>query len=273
MRFGWSAKKTSVRIRGVAKIAALIFTAIYIAVYLAGPFPGVWNDIFINLWLVIAACFTAAVATMIWTRYEQTETPRQIWRYFAIGLWSWVAAEISWGYLYIVQGDVPIGIPDVFWVAAYVFFAHSFARQYHILAQPSRKEMLTRISIAILALLVLYLFVYRLLASEVDAQSGWDAVVNSFYPVADIFLALIALWFVRHFGGGAFSRPWLGLIAFSFTDLLYAWIEISGIYDQANLWTALFDTTYLAAYLILGLGLLSQWVFLKYGLSAPTQPQ
>jgi hypothetical protein len=74
--------------------------------------------------------------------------------------------------------------------------------------------------------------------------------------------------------GGALARPWLGLLAFSFADLLYAWIEISGLYswsvDQANLLSTVTDIVYLGAYLVLGFGVLSQWAFLKYGLRAPT---
>jgi hypothetical protein len=70
--------------------------------------------------------------------------------------------------------------------------------------------------------------------------------------------------------GGAFSRPWLGLLAFAFADFLYAWAEISGVYswgiNQANLLSTITDVAYLGAYLILGLGVLSHWVFLRYGL-------
>src|SRR5512142_1280410 len=111
--------------------------------------------------------------------------------------------------------------------------------------------------------------VYRLLSAGVDRQERLGVAINSFYPVGDLFLALIAVWLIRHFSGGAFARPWLGLLAFCFTDLLYACIVTSGIYtwdmNQTNWWSTLFDNAYLGAYLILGLGILSQWAFLKYG--------
>ncbi|RPJ25123.1 MAG: hypothetical protein EHM33_15595 [Chloroflexi bacterium] len=274
MRLGWSAKETSVRIRGAAKIAALVFIAIYTIIYLLEPFSEVWNNVLANLFLVIAASLTATIATMIWARYEQTETPRRIWWYFAVGLWLWAAAELTWGYLNVTQGEVSEGIADVFWVAAYLFFGQALLVQYLILARPSKQELVSRVSLAILGLIVIYVLLYRLLVTGADEQSWFGAAVNSFYPVADLFLALIAIWLVRHFSGGAFSRPWLGLLAFSFTDLLYAWMEISGTYswsvNQANLWSALFDIAYVGAYLLLGLGILSQWVFLKYGLRSPT---
>jgi hypothetical protein len=277
MRFGWSAKDTSVRIRGIAKIAAVIWVAIYIAIYMKPPFSELWNSMVTNLLLEIPAFLTATVATMVWARYDKADVPRRIWRYFAIGLWSWVVAEVIWGYLNVSQGEVSEGIADVFWVAAYIFFAHAIFIQYQLLAQPSRKEALSRVALAVLGLVALYILVYRLLAAGADAQDQFGTAVNSFYPVADLLLAGVAVWLVSHFRGGAFARPWLGLLAFSFTDLLYAWIESSGIYswsvDSANLWTVLFDTAYVGAYLLLGLGILSQWAFLKYGLRSPTPEQ
>jgi len=275
MRSGWSAKETSLRIRGVAKITALVLITLDAAIYLMEPFSDMWNDILANLPLVIAASFAAAVATMVWAHYEQTDPPRRIWSYFAIGLWLWVAAELVWGYLSVTQGKAREGIADVFWVGAYIFFGQALLVQYRILARPNKQELLSRVSLALLSLLVLYVLVYRLLITWVDVQSQFGAAVNLFYPVVDLFLALVALWLVRHFRGGAFSRPWLGLLAFSFADFLYAWLEISGIYswsvNQANLWNALFDVTYLSAYLLLGLGILSQWAFLNYGLRSPTE--
>lgn len=274
MRLGWSARDSSVRIRALAKIVAVIFIAAYIAIYLKGSFPGMWNDILLNLLLILSAAFAASVATMLWLHYERGETPRRIWRYFAIGLWLWTVAELTYAYLDLTREEVGIGLPDVFWVSAYIFFAHALFIQYRLLANPNRQDLLKRVGLAALGFVVLYLLVYRLLISFIHVSSQPDVLVNAFYPVADLFLAVIAIWLFRHFSGGAFARPWLGLLAFTFTDFLYAWIDTSGLYDQANSnWAALFDTTYIVAYLILGLGLLSQWAFLRYGLRAPTPEQ
>jgi hypothetical protein len=274
MRFGWSPQDSSARIRGVAKLAAVLCIAIYMFIYLRGPLPETWNDIVVAAFPAIAAAFTATLAAMICMRYEREEAPRRIWLYFAIGLWLWTAAELTYGYLDVTQDEVSVGLPDVFWVAAYLFFAYALLIQYRLLANPSKPELWKRVAFAALFLIVLYLLLYRLLISTVRADSQLDALVDAFYPVAGFFLALVAIWLIMHFQGGVFARPWLGLLAFAFTDLLYAWIDTSGIYDQANTaWTALFDTSYFAAYLILGLGLLSQWAFLKYGLrsSNPTR--
>lgn len=270
MRFGWSANDTSARLRGTAKIGAVLFIAVYALVYIREPFSDLGDVLIINLLLVIAAALAAGIATMIWMRYEPAEPARRIWRSFAMGLWLWASAELIYGYMDIAQAEVTVGMPDLFWVSAYIFFAYALFLQYHLLAQPTKQELGKQGALAVAALLVLYFVLYRVLVTWVHPGSWVEAAVNTFYPVADLFLALIAVWLIRHFRGGVFARPWVGLLAFSFTDLLYAFIDTSGLYDQANSsWTALFDTTYVAAYLVLGLGLLSLWAFLKYGLRSP----
>lgn len=275
MRFGWSANKTSARIRSIAMISALLFIAIYAIIYWFEPFSELWNKILTDSFLVVASSSAAVIATLIWARYDQTDAPRHVWYFFAIGLWLWAVAELIWGVLNISQGEVPVGIPDVFWIISYFFLVQALVFQYRILAKPDKQELLRRALMAFFVLVAIYLLIYSVLTSGVEAVSKLEAVVNSFYPAADLFLALIAFWLASHFIGGAFSRPWLGLLAFAFADLMYAWVELSGLYSwsigQANLLSTVTDIVYLGAYLILGLGLLSQWIFLKYGLRSPVE--
>lgn len=270
MQLGWTPKDLSVRIRGVAKIAALVFIAAYSLIYWAEPFSDLWNVIVTNLFLVIASSVTAAIATKIWARYDKTDAPRRVWRYYATGLWLWAAGEVTWGYLNVTQGEVPVGSPDVFWVVAYIFLGYALLCQYRLLARPSKEEFTSRILIALLMLLIFHLVIYGLLTSGMEAATQLDAIVNSFYPAADLLLVMVAIWLARNFSGGAFSRPWIGLLAFTFADFLYAWAEISGVYswgiNQTNLLSTVTDIAYLGAYLVLGIGILSQLVFLKYGL-------
>lgn len=277
MRFGWSANETSARIRRLAMAVVLAFLALYTIFYLIQPFSDMWNTIVTNLFLVIASSLTATVATMIWARYDRTDAPRRIWGYFAVGLWLWAIAEVAWGYLNVTQGEVAVGIPDIFWLSGYLFFGQALLIQYRILAHPTKQDLFSRTLVAVLVFLLLYVLMYRTLISGAEGPGLLGAVINSFYPSADLLLVLVALWLANHFMGGAFSGPWLGLLAFAFADLMYAWLEISGMYtwtiNQANLLTTISDVVYLGAYLLLGLGLLSQWIFLKYGLRSPTQPR
>ncbi len=277
MRPGWSAKRTSAYILGLAIVAALAFAAVYVYIYLAQPFSDDWNLILSDMFSPVASLFAALIATMIWARYDPTDAPRHIWGYFACGLWLWFAGELAWSYLNVTQGDVKVGLPDVFWVSAYFFFGRALLFQYQILTRPTRRELVSLVLLAVFCLLMLNLLIHAVLTSDVEVTSKLDSIVNSFYPAADLLIVFIALWFARNFIGGAFSRPWLGLLVFCFTDLMYAWLEISGIYPasiaQATLLSTIADIMYLGAYLVLGLGILSQWAFLKYGLRAPTQPQ
>ncbi len=106
-----------------------------------------------------------------------------------------------------------------------------------------------------------------------SSSNKLDAIVNSFYPAGDMLLAMVALWLAHNFTGGAFARPWIGLLVFAFSDLLYAWLEISGTYawsvNQGNLLSTISDIVYFAAYLVLFMGILHHWLFLKYGLRSP----
>jgi hypothetical protein len=188
----------------------------------------------------------------------------------------WAFAELIWGYLNVTQGEVPDGIADVFWISGYVFFAQALFAQYRLLAHPNRQEI-WRLAITLMfILLVLYLLVYGVLTAGIRKPGDMGTAINSFYPVADLLLALVALWLARRFMGGAFARPWFGLLAFCFADLLFAWIEFSGLYawsvDQSNILSAITDIVYLAAYLVLGVSILSQWAFLKYGMRSPKLP-
>lgn len=277
MRFGWDANVTSARLLGVAKAASLLFLALYVIIYWLEPFSDILNVLFTDSFLVVASASTAFIATLIWKRYERSDLPRRIWIYFAIGLWFWATAELIWGYLNIMHGEVYEGISDLFWISGYFFFGHALFAQYRILAHPSRREIWQLAFFVALALVLLYSFVYGVLTAGIGKPVNLGTAINSFYPAADLLLALVAFWLARHFMGGAFARPWLGLLAFSFADFLYAWVELSGLYswsvDQANLLSTVTDVAYLAAYLILGLSILSQWAFLKYGLRSPTVPR
>jgi len=277
MRFGWNANVTSARLLGAAEVAALLFLAAYVIIYWLEPFSDSWNIILADAFLVIASAGAALIATLIWKHYDRSDAPRRIWVYFAIGLWLWAAAELTWGYLNVTQGEVPEGISDLFWISAYFFFAHALFVQYRILAHPNRREEWRLNFFVLFVLAVLYASVYAVLTAGAGEPVNVGTAINSFYPAADLLLALVALWLARHFRGGAFARPWLGLLAFSFADLMYAWLEVSGLYawsvDQANLLSTISDIVYLGAYLVFGLSILSQWAFLKYGLRSPTVPR
>lgn len=276
MRFGLTPQNASARLYRMAGVTAVITLVVYVIIYWFQPFSEFWNNFFSNFFLVVASAFAALVSTLIWWHYDKTDMPRLVWGPFAIGLWLWCAGELTWGILNMTVGDVPVSLPDVFWVISYFVMGFALLNQYRILFQPTSRSLWIWIWGMLLIAFTLTLAIYFMIISTVKESNTLDAVVNSFYPAGDLLLAIVALWLAHNFTGGAFARPWIGLLVFSFSDLLYAWLEISGTYswsvDQGNLLSTIADVAYLAAYLVLSMTVLYHWLFLKYGLRSSTKP-
>jgi hypothetical protein len=182
-------------------LAALMLIAAYTIIYLVEPFSDVWNVILPNSLLVIASSLTATIATMIWARYDRSDIPRRVWGYFAFGLWLWAAAELTWGYLNVTQGEVPEGISDVFWISAYLFFGTGIIVSVLILAPSDQTEVKQRL-IAIVPFVAFYPLIYR-------ALIFWRYVkvlarLSTFYPAADL-LRWHPRFACQSLQGGAFS--------------------------------------------------------------------
>lgn len=270
MRFGWTAQASFKRTLWTAYLVDILLMLAYIFIYSFEPFSETLNIVLTNTILVLASLAAASMAFVIWRMYDKTDAPRRVWAPFTLALVCWVAAEAIWGYINVIQGEVPIGWPDFFWIISYPIFGWALFQQYHILTGYPLRKIWTRTLIAVLCLVAFTMLTYLILTAVAGTPKDLAAVINSFYPAADLVLAVIAIRLARDFVGGAFSRPWFGLIVFAVSDLVYAWLEISGLYtwsiEQGNLLTTLSDVLYIAAYFVMGLTLLYQWLFLKYGM-------
>ena len=277
MRFGWDSRKASNRLMQLAIIAAVGLVAIYAVIYFGEPFSLFTNTLLADILTVTAAVFSAVSATLIWVIYEKTDAPRRVWGNFATGLWLWVMGEVTWSYwnLTLPKGEVPVGVPDIFWVIAYYFLGRALLSQYQILVHPTQPELKSRITSSLLFLSVSFVIIFGVLEWFALSSSVVDTLVNAFYPAGDLTLALAAIWLTRNFQGGALGRPWIGLLVFTFSDLMYAWLQLSGAYawslDRGNLVSGFSDIVYFSAYLVLGLVSISQWLFLKYGLRSSSK--
>ena len=275
MRFGWTAQASFKRTLWIAYLIDVLFTLVYLYIYSTEPFSEFWNVVLVNLILVLASLAAASMAFALWRMYDKSDTPRRVWAPFTLALACWLVAEIVWGYLNVTQGEVPIGWPDVFWIISYPIFGWALLQQYLILTQYPLQKVIVRGIIVILFVVAGTMLTYSILTSAAGTSRNLAGVINSFYPVADFALAFAAGRLARDFIGGAFSRPWFGLIAFTIADLSYAWLEISGLYswsiEQGNLLTTISDTIYLMAYFVIGITLLYQWLFLKYGMRPQTE--
>jgi len=272
MRFGWDARKASNRLMRLAIIAAVGLVLVYAVIYFGGPFSPSINNLLADILTVTASMFSAVSATLIWTMYEKSDAPRRVWSNFALGLWLWVIGESIWSYLNLTlpNGDVPVGAPDIFWVIAYYFLGRALLLQYQILVHPTASELKRRVISSGLFFGILFVIIFGALEWLALSSSIVDTLVNAFYPAGDLTLALAAIWLTRNFQGGILGRPWIGILVFTFTDLMYAWLQLSGAYawslDRGNFVSGFSDIVYFSAYLVLGLVSISQWLFLKYGL-------
>ena len=277
MRFGCDARKASNRLMRLAVFAAVVLIAAYSIIYFREPFSSFTNGLLANGLTVMAALSSAVSAIMIWSRYEKTDQPRRVWGYFAFGLSLWVIGEVTWGYLNLTlpDGEVPVGVPDIFWLSAYYFLGQALLLQYQILVRPTRRELISRVISSTLFLCASFALIFTALKPLSVSPRVTDTLVNAFYPAGDLTLALAAIWLTRNFQGGALGRPWIGLLVFAFADLMYAWLQLSGAYawslEQGSLLSGFSDIVYFSAYLILGIGSFSQWLFLKYGLRSPSE--
>jgi hypothetical protein len=247
---------------------AISLVVLYAFIYLFEPFTAYGNDLASNLLTIFASLTSAIAAIMVWAFYDEADAPRRIWDRFSISLWLWCIAEAIWAYFNMREGEVEIGLPDFFWVLAYGFMFAALFQQHKILSFSSREEIrkwsnwmtISYIILAALLVLILINFFYPL-----DFITD---LVNGFYPLGDLLVGLLALWLVRSFQGGNFIRPWVSLILFAVADFFYFFLEYSGLYswgvENSNFLSSMADILYFASYLALSVGILGQWLLLRY---------
>lgn len=254
---------------GIALFIALI--GLYIYSYQFNPFPEGVADIVTSAMVVLAAALAGWTSTAMARRYSSGTPPRLIWLHFTLAVWGWAIGEAIWAYEYVTGGPeaAQLSLADGFWVVCYLLFIISQYRQYALIYRPDRKTSIAYLSFAFMAVLMFtYFYGIWLLGSSPEADP-LTTYLNAFYAIGDLALAIGALVIVFAFRNGALGRPWLGLLVFAFSDLLYAWLESSGLYawsvEQGNILTAITDTTYSAAYLVIAFGCYLQLILLTFG--------
>ncbi len=244
---------------------ALILFSSYVYLYQYALLEETINNAALNTLTSLSALIVAIFATMIYQHYQPDDFPRKIWLYMMLGAWLWFYAESAWGVIAYFQGEVQSpSIADTGWVGAFVLFTIAFYHQYSIIFTDKKKQIIS-VAIAVWALAVFLPMILLAALGQYTAESH----INYYYPIADLALGLagIALAFV--FQGAALARPWIGLVVFAISDLFYAWAEQTGLYtwsaENSNFLTLAIDSSYLAAYLIVGFGFLGHWILLNYG--------
>lgn len=247
------------------------FIGLYLYFYQANPFPDGIADFVTSGMVVLAALTSAVVSALVARRYGKGTPHRLIWTHFSLALWGWAIGEAIWTYEYVTGGQeaAELSSADVLWVACYFLFIVSLYRQYVLIYRPERRVALSYVALSTAAVLIFsYLSGLWLIGSSPEADR-LATFVNAFYAVGDSALAIGAFLIAFAFRDGALGRPWMGLLVFAFSDLLYAWLESSGLYawsiEQGNILTTITDTSYLAAYLVIAFGCYLQLILLSYG--------
>jgi hypothetical protein len=260
-----SSKKTNAPlfIMAVFMAASIIF---YVFVYQISPFPEPWNDMALNGTLSLSAIITTIIALMVFFSYEKEDAPRSIWLSLSEGIFCWALAEITWTITAFQTPEVPTpSLADAFWVFGFIFYSIGLLQQYTIL-YPENKQ---KIQIGAALIWALSLFTPIIFINFTSLPITVESYINYWYPFMDFAIAAGGLYLAITFRGGAMMRPWIGMLVFSISDLMYAWAVQTGIYDWSsetgNSLTLIVDTTYLAAYLILAFGFLGQWLLIRYG--------
>lgn len=253
--------------------AILILAAAYIYVYQATPFPVPWNDVYLNLGIILPAALSAFLAGRVWRSFQPQDGPRRLWGYFALALWAWTLAEIVWFGLWLWTGeDVPTpSLADVFYLLALPLFAAAFVLQYRLVYSSSRaqeRRWLAAAGVGVLALSLIGAWLMQ--NSSPSGELSWGATfLDVFYVAFDLALMVAALRLARLFGRGMWGRVWWGMLAFTLSDGLYSYLVTSGIYTQTaadgSLLNLATDCLYAVAYMLMALACWSQLLLVRYG--------
>jgi hypothetical protein len=243
----------------------------YVFVYQNSPFSEDWNKFLIDLADPLTALMAAIAVTAVLLSYRKEDKPYPVWLYFAIGMWAWVLAESLWSFMDFTTGEVPsVGVPDVFWLVGYGILTFALRNQYQLVYRTEIK--LWKILAIWLGIMLTVLAVLVVVGNPLTLEN----FVNYFYPIIDFALCIAAIQLFMTFGAGKLSWPWIGLFVMGISDAVYAWLNATGQYQvssEAGTWLSPFtDTTYVAAYLILAIGFLMQYLLLRLGPGEPVRP-
>jgi len=210
--------------------------------------------------IAVAAALATAFTWLCTRQFDKTERPRHIWFHFTLGLGLWTLGEILWLIYSIFTEAIPTpSLGDGAWLSGYIFLTIALLAQYRLIwgAHPRQERR------ALLFGGVGVLAGAALIASRASSQDRVMIFINAFYPLADLAIALAALWLAHAFGSGQWGRPWQALWLFALADAVYAWLTGTGLYQAGGLPASLADTLYFGAYVVLVLASYSQYRLVK----------
>lgn len=251
------------RYRFSALIIFFLITVFFAWTFAVAPYSETINLIILNSGTALSALIAAFIFTLIPFYYHREEPPRLIWTFFAICMWLWTIAEVIWGYLYTVNGEVPVfSLADIFWLFGYIALTVSISRQFQLVTFSQRNTVAWAafgVWLGMLTIIAVILF-------ATHSETPLADFFSYFYLLADAAVGLLALYLVYAFRGRALAIPWLTISSFVLSDFIYIRLTESGVYDyvMSGISIALLaDTLYVIAYLLVGWGGLEQYLLLR----------
>ncbi|HUM28175.1 MAG TPA: hypothetical protein PKN81_18180 [Anaerolineales bacterium] len=270
--------KTILRLyMAVSFFILLLILWTYYAEPLTESVSAYWNDKLLDTLILIPALGAAIAGVLVVRQFDAGEQPHRIWQAFTIGLWFWVAGELS-GFVYdAIYIDLPypeFSLIDVCWLAGYFYLGLSLYYQVRLVySAQKRKGRLLYLALVGLAFLIAALLTQLAAKAGLGGESAWIILfVSILYPVFDLAEGSAAIWLSLLFGRGQWSRPWWGLILFALADSVDTFYWLGG-YDfiapvVQSVLDVIFVAAYPASYMVAGLALLSNYFILQYGVES-----
>lgn len=216
--------------------------------------------VYSELIIIAAASFAAFLGILLaYRQILHNRSHSKAYICLAIGLVLWLSADVIWAsyeLVYHVAAPIP-SLSDILWLAGYPFFAYNLIATYRQFHNKLNRRVLLA-SIIGNGIFLAYLGSLTVGISDFSSQGGLSMfAVLIAYPLMNALLTvpalpiLLGLWKER-----PWSIPWtfksLSLFCIVITDSWFAFIIISGLYEQVWLSSMFFG----AEYLILAGGLL-----------------
>src|ERR687898_2556562 len=217
--------------------------------------------VYSELIIIAAASFAALLGILLaYRQILHNRSHSKAYISLAIGLVLWLAADIIWAsYEIVFHVAAPIpSLSDILWLAGYPFLAYNLISTYRQFQNKFNNKRVLLASLIGNIIFVAYLIYLTIGLSDFSSQGSVSLfAVLIAYPIMNAVLTvpaltiLIGLWKER-----PWSIPWtfkaLSLFCIVITDSWFAFIVISGLYEQVWLSSMFFG----AEYLILAGGLL-----------------
>lgn len=248
------------RVHGSAWMVGGLALLVFAVLAFLTPFPLPLNPWFTDVLIALVAGVSTWFVYRIVGQFDAVEKPRQVWWYFGAGLAAWTVGELLWLLYSLFLGEPSaLSLGDVAWLAGYPLLGMALFLQFRLLLNLQiQRERFWMVLVGVVLCLLTALLTWLM-----PGPSRLEMFINLFYPVGDLALAVGALWLARQFGSGAWGRPWQALLIFTVADALYAWLTGMGLYENSLFISALTDTLYFSAYIVLAVTCYIQYRLVK----------